>query len=140
MIKKVVIAKTEVKYVCELSEEVFKEACRENGFYTSPCAYFTKKETPKPLADDEISVEDCSESEIYAFYSVYSGKIGLLTVMPDDRYTFNYLSESSHATNVDSRDTFKEVILKAFRWKYQVYQFDTQQEFFEWALRQLGGK
>lgn len=146
MIKKVVIPTVEVKYVCELSEEVFGQlSYAGNGNYHIKETLFKKIETPKPLAEDEISVEEINERHLYAIKDFGSNSIGIMTltdiICEHNTYTFNYFEDSISASNITDKLTFNILTRTAIIQKWgEVYEFsgsNKQQEFFEWGLKQI---
>lgn len=139
-IKKVVIPQIEVKYVCELSEEEYERATRDVSFYFHFLPSMTKIKTPKPLADDEVSVEevdinkyiyggimrDCPEPEIFLIQD-YDYK-------PNTAQVVKICQNTCSANSVYSNENdYFSIYLKS----YGLYQFETQQEFFEWGLKQI---
>lgn len=126
MIKKVVIPSKNITYVCELSEKDFKIAFgmrQQNEFGVGE---FAKQETVKPITDDEVSIEDFKTNNIYA----YKSKLG------NNILYFDSLCITGDNLNI------KRFINGGLSCEYDVYEFsgeNKQQEFFEWALKQLEG-
>ena len=139
MIKKVVIPKTEDKWVCELSDKEFKDV---NFCISKNKQYFIKQETPKPLADDEVSIDDV---DIKSY--IYGGIMRDCTVpevfliqnydyKPKTSQVVKICENTCSANSVYSNENdYFSIYMK----QYGLYQFEDQQEFFEWALKQLGG-
>ena len=148
MIKKVVIPQTEVRYVCELSEEEAKRhhmSVAGSAFIYevgSNPIQFLRKETPKPLADDEVSVKSFDIKNIYAI----KGNNGNIYTYCAYNKRFININGCSYCLKdekfVSFADCFNTFITGKYQNdKYTIYEFsgsNKQQEFFEWALKQLG--
>lgn len=88
---------------------------------------------------DEIALEETSFSRIYAFAHVYTDDKKNVEI-----FKLNYFSvyDCSFASMQDSRsftypgENHYEAIQKAMKHE-DVYEFKTQKEFLEWALKEL---
>jgi hypothetical protein len=91
------------------------------------------------LADDEVSINDCDPDKIYAMNnSVGIAKLTSCSQNSNNEtrlYQWNYMHNSGYTEG--SPEIFKEKII---RYKFKVYQFDTQEEFLTWALEQTTNK
>lgn len=136
-IKKVVIPKTEVKWVCELSENEFTpptDIMPDGVLHVSLNAIqrrLTKIEIPKPLANDETSLNSpINTNAIYAFYDGFD-----IEVIHDKCVNSNF--------NFYSLERTAYTIKTAMEAGHTVYEFsgkNKQKEFFEWALEQIKGE
>lgn len=144
MIKKVVIPQIEIKYVCELSEKFVECNCRLDSegraFANGLVHKFTRIESPKPLSDDEVRLESVNENNIYARFDNY--EIHIISTI--NCYFVDMTIDANGSKNCSyGCNTLEKIIKHLTLNNCDIYEFsgkNKQQEFFEWALEQLGGK
>ena len=107
------------------------------------CREFPKVEeieVGEELAEDEVSVEDVSTAKIYGHLCCGDPHI-LSKSYSDNTYQWHAVYDTDRFSSVgsSSKKSFKDVLNITCRC-YEVYQFDTQEEFFRWSLEKVTGK
>ena len=124
--KKVVITELDISYTCELDQLTYNSLKKSNGVMLST-SRFEKTEKTHPLEKDEVSIDDVDINKIYAAYS--DETIYIIKKVSDNPiftyYPFLYANGHRYTHNYES-----SAILNCF----DVYEFNTQKDFLEWAI------
>ena len=143
-IKKVVMPETEVKIVCELGEENFIN--RYNHVFNSISLErneFKSVKTQKPLADDEVSVEEFLKEKIPRFWGdLYIFQQEELFVLTKDFSTdgivFSYFFRNIRGKQYGIRygsNRLKELLEDLLK-DTDIYYIQDQETLFQWCLDQ----
>ena len=90
------------------------------------------------LADDEVSVEDVSKDKIYATVSFVDTPN--IVFRNNGGYSLLWGSIQEGKSGLFDDSTLTGCLKKLFKGDHTIYQFDTQEEFFKWALEKVTGK
>ena len=139
-IKKVVCLTKEIKYVCEISEGIYNSNIASKVYISKND--FNKQETVKPLADNEVNVEDINGDKIYILIFNNNARYKVIKPVVGQCLLANLDNSRCFSNSWETGFTDIELLIKrALKVDGTVvYQFDTQEEYLRWSLEQVTGK
>lgn len=129
-----------VVYILDNQEQLarFILGCRE-----FPKVEEVEETVGQELAEDEVSVVDCINNKIYGMYvnnafgSIYKAH----TPLNNFKNYYEFISLSDCMSRYTTSKSLKELLLVHIdEDDTEIYQFDTQKEFLQWAYEQTTGK
>jgi len=132
-----IIKKEKPVYILDNQQDLarFIMGCRE---FTIVEKEEIKEEVVGKLADDEVSVEDVALYKIYA--ANFNGYIGKFHINNSNKKAQIVKCHDSDGSGLGESYNIEDQILSAIKNNYEIYQFDTQEEFLRWSLEQVTGK